>query len=325
METVRFGIIGCGGFARYRLSKLLSIKEAQVVALADPDQSQIEATIEAHASLAAQPSFEDFREMIRKVPMDAIAIATPHTLHFEQIIASLEAGLHVICEKPLVTSVEQAHKVIAARDKARKVAMVSYQRHLQPEFRYVRERISSGEFGPVQMVQALQCQEWKRLTAGTWRQDPKLSGGGQLNDSGSHFLDILLWITGLKPESVSAMCDFRDTPVDINSTLNIKFKGGALGNISICGDAQHWHEDTTIWCDKGAFFLRNGKLSVSDELGNRFESTSLPGGSHPDQNFVDAILGRGEIQSPFECGLEVIRLTEAAWRSSDQGGSPVQV
>lgn len=294
--------------------------------MADPDPKQIEATRARYpAELASASTYPDHRELLLQARLDAVEIATPHTQHAEQITDCLRKGLHVLCEKPLTTTVADAYRVVDALAAARKVGMVSYQRHYQSEFRHIRERIRSGEFGKVMVVQALLSQEWKRFTLGTWRQDPALSGGGQLLDSGSHMLDILLWTTGLAAESVSAQIDPRGTAVDIDSSLSIRFEGGAIGSICIAGDAPNWHEDLTIFCERGAFFMRGGRLSISHANGDRFAAEHLAGGSSPDRNFIDAILGRAEVESPFECGVRVIELTEAAWRSAEQSGAPVRV
>ena len=172
MDKVRVGIVGCGGFTRYRLGNLAKVKEAEVVALADPSADQIKITKEAHLHLSEVPEFADYKQMIASVKPDAIMIATPHTQHVEQILAGLEAGCHVCCEKPMVTSVEHAMQVIAARDKAKKVGMVSYQRHFQSEFRYIRERIASGKAGDVWYISAFNAQGWLHGTKGTWRVNP---------------------------------------------------------------------------------------------------------------------------------------------------------
>jgi predicted dehydrogenase len=233
--------------------------------------------------------------------------------------------VNTLCEKPLVTSVADAKRVIDARDKSGKIGMVSYQRHFQPEFRYIREKIASGAAGKVQYITVLQSQEWLRATKGTWRQQMSLSGGGQLNDSGSHVLDIVLWSTLSSPKVVSAFTDNKGTEVDINSTLSVKFQDGGMASFAIIGDGMSWHEEITVWCENEAYFVRDGKLTIVDRARNTFKAEHLAGGSTPDKNFVDAILGKAECESPFECGLEVIRLTEAAWKSSDQGGMPVEV
>lgn len=323
-SKIRIGFIGSGGNARHHMGQMLNIPEVLIVGIADPNPAMIETARRQYAALAHVPAFVDFREMLDGVAMDAVVISTPHTTHKEQILASLDKNLHVLCEKPLVCSVGDAKEVIAKLDQSGKVGLLSYQRHYQPEFRYIRARIASGDFGAVTFVNALQCQNWKNGTRGTWRQDPALSGGGQLNDSGSHLLDIILWVTGLTVDTVSAFVDNLGTPVDINSALTIRFRGGAQGNISIVGDAVDWHEDVTIWCEKGFFMMRNGRLLISEPAG-RYAFESLRGGSSPDRNFVDAILGRDVVHSPFTCGLRVIELTEAAWQSAANGGVPVTV
>lgn len=326
MEQVRIGLIGCGGFQRHRVGNLLKVKDAKIVALADTSDDQIVQMRNTHPATADLPAYHDYKEMIEKGALDAVMIATPHTQHVDQIITSLDSGLHTLCEKPMVTTTPDAHRVIAARDKAGKQGMVSYQRHFQAEFRYIRDKILSGEAGEVTYIAALQCQGWKKGTAGTWRQDLGLSGGGQLNDSGSHLVDIMLWSTGLQAESVSAKIDNRGTAVDIYSALSIRFRNGALGTITVVGDAPKWHEDITIWCQRMMFTIRQDQgMSIMYVDGNRFKAESLVGGSTADQNFVDAIQGRGKVESPFECGLEVIRLTEAAWKSGASGGNAVSV
>lgn len=322
---VRLGLIGCGGIARHHLNQILPLAQYEVAAINDTNPAVIEVAKRQFPQLAEVPVYADYREMLEEAALDAVQIHTPHTLHTEQILASFDKGLHVLCEKPMVCTVADAHAVIAKRDAVGKVGLLSYQRHFQPEFRFIRERIASGEFGAVTFVTALQCQNWKRGTSGSWRQEPALSGGGQLNDSGSHLLDILLWITGLGVAKVSAHIDNCGTPVDINSALALTFKGGAQGTLSVVGDAPTWHEDVTIWCEKGIFFMRNGKLSVCDGRGNRYTFDHMPGAGNPDRNFLDAILGRDEVQAPFECGLRVIELTEAAWTSAAQGGAVVHV
>ena len=324
MDKVRVAMIGCGGFQRYRLGNLFKVPEAEVVALVDPSDEQIKLTKEAHPKTGDLPSYNDHRAMLEAVKPDAVMIATPHTQHVTQILDSLDAGTHVCCEKPLVTTVADAHKIIAKRDEKGKVGMVSYQRHFQPEFRFIREKILSGETGPVQFVAALQAQNWLRGTHGTWRQEHALSGGGQLNDSGSHLLDVILWVTGLQAASVAAFTENFGTEVDINSAVSVRGKSGCLGTFSVVGNGIGWHEDVSIFCEEINFYIREGKLSFVDRNDNRFEA-KLGGGSTPDKNFIESILGRVICESPFECGLEVIRLTEAAWESAAKGGAAVTV
>ena len=327
MDKIRVGFIGCGGNASGHLGRVLDISETEVVALCDVDQASLQRAKERNSQAAELPEFTHYQEMLEQVELDAVEISTPHTLHFEQIMAALDKGLHVLTEKPMVCTVDHAHQVIAKAEETGKVLMISYQRHLQAQYRYVRNQIAAGELGDIQFISALQDQKWYQGTIGLWRQQMALSGGGQLNDSGSHLLDIALWMTGLEVAEVQAYMEYFDSEVDINSALSLRFRNGALGTIAVVGNSPTggiW-EDITIWGTKAVVYLRQGQIFYKTQHSNEvYEVSNLPGSTTPDQNFIDAILGRDQVQVPPECGLRVIELTEAAWASA-ASGQPVKV
>ncbi|HLK58009.1 MAG TPA: Gfo/Idh/MocA family oxidoreductase [Chthonomonadaceae bacterium] len=320
-DKVRVGIIGTGGIAQGHIRRLLANPNVAITALCDIRPIALEKTVERYPDLKAVPQYDDFRKMIAAGNLDAVEICTPHTTHYEQIMGSLDSGLHVLTEKPMVCTIAHAHDVLKKVEATGKTFVLNYQRSYQPEFLYIKNAIASGEYGEVQFVQGLQGQEWLRGCAGTWRHDPALSGGGQLNDSGSHMLAILLFVTGLEVDKVFGFIENLGAAVDINSALSLKFTNGAIGNISVVGNGPSWYEDITIWCSKGAFYMRNGKLEVSDAVGKRHTPTAeeLPKGSNPDDNFIAAILGKEEVGSPAIWGLRVIELTEPAWKSAASG------
>lgn len=329
-RTVKLGLIGCGGFMQHHVNQILEVKSAEIAALVDPSRASIRRMVRSHPSLAQVPRFADYRDMLAEAEIDGAVIASPHSLHFEQIMGCLEAGVHVLCEKPMVCRVDQAGEVIRKAKRKKLVVMVSYQRHVEPAFRCVREMIAEGKLGGITFVSALLAQEWLRGTKGTWRQDPKLSCGGELNDSGSHLIDIILWVTGLVPSSVFARIDNCGTKVDILSALTFTFKGGAMGNLSVVGDAPGWWEEITFYGKKGALYYRDGRLfhHVPNKSGWGATVTEVTKKvryrSTPDKNFVNSILGKEEPQSPPECGLRVAQLTTAAWESA-RTGKPVKV
>ena len=327
MDKIRVGFIGCGGNASGHIGRVLDIPEAEVVALCDVDQGSLQRAKERNSQAAELPEFTHYQEMLEQVELDAVEISTPHTLHFEQIMAALDKGLHVLTEKPMVCTVDHARQVIAKAEETGKVLMISYQRHLQAQYRYVRNQIAAGELGDIQFISALQDQKWYQGTIGLWRQQMALSGGGQLNDSGSHLLDIALWMTGLEVAEVQAYMEYFDSEVDINSALSLRFRNGALGTIAVVGNSPTggiW-EDITIWGTKAVVYMRQGQIFYKTQHSNEvYEVNNLPGSTTPDQNFIDAILGRDQVQVPPECGLRVIELTEAAWASA-ASGQPVKV
>lgn len=326
MAKVRFLMIGVGGMGRAHIENILKVEDAEIVGLVDPSEASIAATKSKFPQLANVAVFSDCESALQSVSADAAVIVTPHSQHFEHGMACLKAGLHVLMEKPFVAGSENAKEIIACAEQVGKHLAVGYQRHTQGPYMYLRDLVQSGGLGQIQFITAYQAQAWLEGCRGTWRQTLALSCGGQLNDSGSHLLDVVLWVTGLEPEEVRACIDNRGTEVDIDSALTVRFQGGAIGTFNIVGSATvDWWEDVSIHGTEGCALYRNGKLMVSKGFRAPFVEVTdaeLPASSNPDQNFVDLIQGR--IQAPAAppvCGYRVARLTEAAWQSAEQGES----
>ena len=328
-KKLRIGFIGAGGISHGHWERLHATGKAEVVALNDPSPASLKRFYARCAGSEGLPTYKDYRDMIKKEQLDAVAILSPHYVHFDQAYTCLSKGLHVLTEKPMVCTIKDAKAVIKKAQEAKRVYMISYQRHFEPCFRYMREQIIKGAIGEVQFVQAIQCQEWLRATKGTWRQKIKESCGGQLNDSGSHLVDIVMWVTGMKVSEVAAYSVNFGGEVDINSTLAMKFENGALGSMSIIGNAPTWYEDHSIVGGKGAFYLRQtdsgDNLIQQDAVGHRVKINLPKYTKSPDSNFLDCILGKDVPQTPPECGLRTIEVTEAAWKSAAAGGKPVKV
>lgn len=326
---IEIGIIGCGAFMAYQhVGRLLGLAEVEIVGLADPNADAVARLRKKFRGLKQVPHYSDHRALLKTARPDAVAIATPHALHVQHILDSFDAGCHVMVDKPMVCSVKDAKRVLARRDKTGKVLLVSFQRHYLPHYRYGIDAITAGELGEIQFVTGVQSQGWLKLTKGTWRQDPSYSGGGQLIDSGSHLLDYVLHATGLDLKSVKAYSSNLGAPVNINSALAFSFTNGALGSISIVGNAQQnmW-EDISFYGSKGSLLMRSkqGQSLSEPEIfhenyrSGRVEVTLPADGSDPDANFIDAILGRAEVRSTGEDGLRAVELVAAAHKSAETG------
>lgn len=319
-SRLRIGFIGAGGIAAVHYDRLRVVKHAEVTALTEPSKTSLKRLYARFPETQNLPLYDDYVDMIRREALDGVIVMSPHTLHYDQINTCLDKGLHVLSEKPLTCTVKHAKALMRKAAAVNRVLMIAYQRHYDPQFRYMRDQIAKGVLGEIQFVQAIQSQEWLRLTKGMWRQTLALSGGGQLNDSGSHLIDIVMWVTGLKIAEVFARQENFGGEVDINATLSMKFQNGALGSMSIIGNAPGWYEDHSIIGSKGALYLRQGIGLVQQDASGKPVRVKLPKyGKDPDSNFVDAILGKDVPQTPPECGLRTIEVTEAAWRSAASG------
>ena len=327
-NTVRVAFIGCCGNARGHGRNVSQVEGTEIVGLVDPSQDALNGFKENAGLDDNVPTFSDHVEMLAAVKPDAVVISTPHTLHFPQIMDSLDAGCHVHTEKPMVCTVDHAKQVIQKIEETGLHLMIGYQRHLQPAYMYCRNVVQSGELGKAHFVTAHQCQNWYRSQQGKWRLAPELSGGGQLNDSGSHLIDILLWILEASPSEVFAMMDYLDAEVDILTAMCIKFDTGALCNIGVVGYAAGgMSEDFTIWMENGTLFVREGVVYREEQGTGRVEVTEdlLPTGEAKDRAFIELIRGERQ-ENPIDAsnGLRVIQLTEAAWESAERG-QPVKV
>ncbi|WP_408011373.1 Gfo/Idh/MocA family protein [Pseudalkalibacillus sp. A8] len=316
MEQVKIGIIGTGGISYVHGKQLQELAHVKIGAVADPSEKKRGEFI-TKLNLENAEQFSDYSAMIEQVNLDAVVICSPHTLHFKQATECLEAGLHVLVEKPMTCSSSEATRLIETANKEGKILQVSYQRHFQPEFLFIKEFIKQGKIGKLTSVNASLYQDWKPLTENTWRQNPALSGGGMLMDSGSHIIDILLWTTGLQPQEARTNIEMRDCDVEINSFTTLRFPDGLIGSLNIVGDAPCWHETYVFVGEFGAIFYDNGRLTirylneepVSPELS---EQTT-----NQDKNFIDALLGLGTDYVKGEFALRVVQLTEKIYKEAN--------
>jgi len=345
MSRLRIGFVGCGGIALQHLRDLIAVPEARVVAACDPDgqtrerfstlnhpaieeaaarDESIRALIEEGRKVAGSVEmFESLDEMLAKVDLDAALILTPHTLHYEQIKRCLEQDLHVLSEKPMVCRSKHARELIATARKLNRVLAVSYQRHFSPVYRYMKEVIDAGELGEVHYVSALLCQNWYGAVLGTWRMDPNLAGGGELMDSGSHVLDIILWTTGLRPVEVFARMECFDQLVDVNTALSLKFHNGAIGDIAIIGNTSiPFGEDLTITGSRGSFIFRQGEFVHLATSGKEVDLLLPEQTSSPAENFVESVMLETKLEIEPETAVWVALITEEAYRSV-KTGSPI--
>jgi predicted dehydrogenase len=330
-SKVRIGFIGFGGIAGWHFNNFLKIREAKVTAACDPDPTRYKKFCERQPKAKGLAFYPDYKKMLKGEDLDAVDILGPHNVHYRQMVDAFAAGLHVLCEKPMVASSKHARDVIRRRDEAKKVLVVSYQRHYQGPYAAAKALIERGGLGNLEYIAASQHQEWLTGVRGTWRQDPKQSCGGQINDSGSHLIDIIQWMTGKRATDVYAKIDNLGTLVDIDSSITCSFTDGVIANIAIVGSSVGFGERIQIWGSKGwlaidsaGFGPKASPLVVQTRRDKSPRPVKLPPNGTSQQDFIRAITRGAHPRSTAEGALNVILLSEAAWKSAGTG-RPVKV
>ena len=326
MSKVRVAIMGCGGMAGAHANRYKGNPDVEIVALCDVSEEQVGKFIERNLKdyEPAPAVFTDPAKMYAEIKPDAVSIVTPHTMHFEHGLQALEAGCHILMEKPMVTDSEQAHKLAEAVEKAGKILVVGYNTPCTPAFNLLRDMIRSGELGKLETITGWQTQNWLKGTTGSWRQNPALSGGGQMYDSGAHMFNSLVWSVEQPIESVFAFVDNLGAPVDINGTVNVRFKNGVLATMTIAGNCpasaagmyytfDNGRVDVDGWGGSWIKVFKGGKEVPAEEL-------ELKGTANtPNDNFIDAILGRSDAKTSPTNGVIQSELMDAIYESAKTG------
>jgi predicted dehydrogenase len=322
-KALRLGFIGCGMIAKPHAKALAQIPGVEIVGLNDIQPEAIKRLKEAVPQLQPAAEYSDYAEMLDREELDGVLILTPHSLHLRQILDALRRGLHVLVEKPMVTSVAEALEVKRAVEGSGLVFAVGYQRRTDGLFRYVKRMASEEGLGRPRYIEYQLSQDWTGLARGSWRLDAKASGGGFLMDSGSHVVDMLIWFMGGLPRRIYALTRRDGYDVEVVSSV-VAEADKCIASISLMGDAPLWSERLRIYCGGGMVAYLDEKQSrrvwALDRTGRDLESqASIPASSSPAENFVNAIRGVEAPAAGVEDGLRVAAFTEACYRSAETG------
>lgn len=329
MARLRLGLIGSGVIAHRHVKRIVHRSDVSIVGIADPNIEAIARLKSSIICIEDVPVFSSMEELLSGVALDAVIIATPHFLHANHACLALQAGIHVMLEKPLAMTSEEGRAIISARDVANKVLLVAYQRRYNAMYRWVRDSIASGTIGELQFVHGLLGDDTISRLDDSWHFSVEHSGGGHPFDSGGHLLDFILYASRLEPARVKYFESNLGLPVDVNSSMSLEFVGGALASVALVGNAPgRWIEEIDFWGSRGHISMRTSNytgplypaitLTDFDSRVHRIED--IPAHVEPDDNFFDAIAGRDVVHSPAEAGLNVLLLTEAARYSARCGG-----
>lgn len=339
---LKVGIIGCGVVARkFHLPGWAAVPDAEVVAACD----SYEPAAQSLAADFAIPSvYDDYRKLLADPGIDVIDVTTPNTFHTPIIIAALQAGKQVLCEKPLATTTRSIRRIREAAVKAKGLLMVAQNLRFSPAAVAAKQFLQERDLGYVYHARVHAVRR-NLMPPQTSFIDPAMSGGGPCMDIGVHALDLALWLMNFpKPVRVSGktavhFADGYDIPgawgewdrsamgVEDFASGFVHFENGATMIIETSW-LQHQKEaedfSAKLFGKKGSFHWPSGEFSTAVNR-TLVDGTVLPATglmpSHTEEllAFADAI--RGKKPSPVPCSesLKVVAILEAIYRSARLG------
>jgi predicted dehydrogenase len=326
-RPVRVGIVGAGNITGHHLVGYRQTTDvAKVAAIADVD---IERAKQIAEPLGAHP-YADYNDMIDEADIDAVDICLPHHLHKEAIVRAAAAGKHILCEKPLCVSLDEADAVTDAVQRAGVTLMCAHNQLFLPTIKRAKEMIQEGKLGKVFGARTTDMFVLK-VDAGRigWRGRKATSGGGELIDTGYHPTYLLLHLVASEPTEVLAMLSkHRLTFLEGEDTAHVlvRFADGTTGSIltgwayeppgsterfSVAGD------EGSIWSDGRSLFYKptGGATTVVQEADAQEPDTYA-------MEVVDFIAclreGRRPLNTEVE-GVKVLKVILGAYESAERG------
>ena len=325
MSATEVVVIGCGGMAQYHLGNILKMRNlTEVKALVEPSEEMIERTSEVfkESDVPLPAVYGSLSEFLKSGPKTETAfIITPHNMHLPQTKACLKAGIDVLLEKPMVMNEKEAIDLIDTRNKTGRLLVVAFPGSLSPAIHKAKDLIAENAIGKVMQVAALIYQDWKEAQKGQWRQVPEVSGGGFLFDTGSHMINTVVDILNDDIDTVFAIQDNKDTPVDICSTITAKTTRGILINLTGAGFSIGCDSEIFIVGTKG--IIRTGAWGERLEMRREGEKNLSPVEFGESRGVWEQFLKvrSGEIENPCppEVGLRFARIMDMINASADSG------
>ncbi|HPD28618.1 MAG TPA: Gfo/Idh/MocA family oxidoreductase [Phycisphaerae bacterium] len=331
-SAIRVGIIGAGNRSGVHIAQLKELPDrCLITAVCDIEQARAEAAL-VKVGGDAKP-FTSHADLLTSRLCDAVVVATPNYTHKQIVVDALKAGCHVLCEKPMATTLDEAREIVAAVRSSKKVFSIGLQFRYASVYRKVRDLVASGTIGDLKYVWAEEFRgDWARLFADpqenarrNWPYYQKLSGGTLL-EKNCHDFDILGWVIGSKPVRVTASGGnsvYRERETIDHASVTVDYENGVQLALGVCMFAKVGrHQTTLVGTDGMIEFPRGGnQLTIrrpkqKDEVLQLVEQT---GDSHGQQgirelhlDFLDAISTGRPPRTDVNVGYDAMHVPVAA-------------
>jgi predicted dehydrogenase len=332
-DSVRLAIIGTGLMGRHHLRVILeNFPHTSIPVVCEPDLDAFDeaAQLFVDADRTVPDNEPNLQELlaIHGERLDAVFLITPHALHHHQTVACLEADLDVLLEKPMVMNEAEARSLIQVRDKSKRLLVVAFNGTLSPEIRKAASMLKSSEMGEILSISATIWQDWRQLTTDTWRQEPAISGGGFLMDTGAHMLNTVADLAGEDFTEIAAWFDNRGTAVEINGVAIGRLTSGAMVSLHGSGETiPSCDSEILVFCSEG--ILRTGAwggfLEVQRPGESIFTPVKVPSSTGVWDQFLAIRKGKLPNPAPPEVGFRLARLYGALVESAETDGRVVRL
>lgn len=349
-SPLRVALIGTGFGGRVQLPGLLSMSEVTTVAVCGRSEERAKLIAREYGVRAV---YTDYEQMLVDVQPDIVSITTPPHLHYPMVLAALQVGAHVLCEKPFAMNAEEAEDMLQEAEQRNLVHAIDHEFRYLPARYYQRVLFDQGYVGEPVFLEATYMSP-KRLDPElpwTWWSD-RNQGGGILNAVGSHFIDAFRWMVGREVVSVSATTSttpqrqeralldgsgVAQVTSDDTAVLALEFEGGLRGVINLCAVASGSTQRLAIHGTEGSLVVQDDVQLWGNRTGQALSLIDVPSEYEPvpwvpDESLqlgpfvklaglmVDAIHGKSLVTLPdFRDGLAVQRVLDAAFLSSAEG------
>ncbi len=346
-QKARIAVIGAGWWATdFHLPAILANPNAELVALCDPHAGRLEKAAQVYSPHA---TYADYHDMLAQEKLDGAIIVTPHATHFPIARDCLEAGLHLLIEKPLTLYARDARQLMDMAAARRLEVMVGYPYHYSPSGLRARQAVQNGELGNLQYVVCSYSTDVYEFLTGKVAPDHSpihfrvhgpsdnynradMLGGGEGHLQLTHAAALMFFITGLRARRVQAVMSTQGLAVDLIDAMSVEFDNGAVGIVGGTGNGRGAYGLTLhSYGDAGSFIadMGVGQISLRKRDGSREDLSQLKhsGDSHyfTTNNFVNILLGQEANGSPIDVGVRTVELLDAAYRSAQQDGRPVLI
>ncbi|TFD99889.1 MULTISPECIES: Gfo/Idh/MocA family protein [Jeotgalibacillus] len=261
MAKLKVGVVGAGSIAKHRhLVEYANNENVELVAICDINEKRAK---EMAKKFGAKKTFTDYNELLKE-DLDAVSVCTPNYLHAPVSIAALEAGKHVLCEKPMATSAKEADDMIAAAEKAGKLLMIGHNQRFVASHQKAQELVASGELGKIFSFRTAfghpGPEGWSADGKDSWFFKKDEAFIGAMGDLGVHKTDLIRYILGEEMTEVAAMVETsskKDATVDDTAALILKTESGIIGTLAASWSYNAEDNSTVIYAENGVLRLED--------------------------------------------------------------------